>query len=49
MIEGKEHPPYGEQLEQPGLFSLKKRRLRKVMIEVYKDMKAVNKVNKNIN
>lgn len=49
MIEEKEHPPYGEQLKQLGRFSLKKRRLRKVMIKVYKDMKAMNEVNKNVN
>lgn len=45
MIMGMEHLPYEEQLKQLGLFSLKQRRLERIIIKVYKDMKVVDKVN----
>lgn len=45
MIMGMEHLCYEEQLKQLGLFSLKQRRLERIIINVYKDMKVVDKVN----
>ena len=45
MVMGMEHLPYEEQLKQLGLFSLKQRRLERIIIKVYKDMKVVDKMN----
>ena len=45
MIMGMEHLPYEEQLKQLGLFSLKQRRLERIIIKIYKDMKVVDKMN----
>lgn len=45
MIMEMEHLPYVEQLKQLGLFSLKQRRLERIIIKVYKDMKVVDKMN----
>lgn len=45
MIMGMEHLPYEEQLKQLGLFSMKQRRLERIIIKVYKDVKVVDKVN----
>lgn len=36
MIMGMEHLPYEEQLKQLGLFSLKQRKLERVIIKVYR-------------
>ena len=44
MIMGLEHLPYEGRLQQLGLFSLEKKRLRRDMIEVYKIMHGVENV-----
>ena len=46
MIKGLEHLPYEGRLQQLGLFSLEKRRLKGVMIEVYKIMHSVENVDR---
>ena len=46
MIKRLEHLPYDRMLDQLGLFSLEKKRLRGDMIEVYKIMHGIENVDR---